>query len=75
MNRLTTRGAAEIEPTASSAVRMFTHPLWSFFNFYILVCGFLDGGYGLYAATTAAFYVFLKYSKVYVRYLESRHPK
>jgi len=75
MNRFTTRGAAEIEPTAWSAVRMFTHPLWSFFNFYLLRGGFLDGGYGLYAAMTAAFYVFLKYSKVYERYLETRHPK
>jgi hypothetical protein len=54
---------------------MFTHPLWSFFNFYILRGGFLDGGYGPYAAMPAAFYVFLKYSKVYERYLENLHPK
>lgn len=75
MNRFSTRSAAEIEPTALSAVRMFTHPLWNFFNFYIFRGGFLDRGPGLYAAMTAAFYVFLKYSKVYERYLKTRRPR
>jgi glycosyltransferase involved in cell wall biosynthesis len=75
MNRFSTRAAAEIEPSALSALRMFTHPVWNFFKFYVLRRGFLDGGPGLYAAMTAAFYVFLKYSKVYERHLETLRPR
>ncbi|MGH7931870.1 MAG: glycosyltransferase family 2 protein, partial [Candidatus Binataceae bacterium] len=75
MNRFSTRAAAEIEPTAFAAFKMFGHPLWRFFNFYILRGGFRDGGRGLYAAMTAAFYVFLKYAKVYERRLKSSHPR
>ena len=52
-----------IEPSALSAVRMFSHPIWNLFKFYVLRGGFFDGGSGLYAAMTAAFYVFLKYSE------------
>ena len=52
--------------------QMFTNPMWRFFNFYILRGGFRDGGRGLYAAMTAAFYVFLKYAKLYERSLKSR---
>src|SRR6266851_8533601 len=36
--------------------------------------GFHDVGRGLYAAMTAAFYVFLKYAKVYERQLKNLHP-
>lgn len=75
INRFSTRGAAEIEPSAGAAIRMFTHAAWRFFNFYILRGGFLDGGRGLYAAMTAAFYVFLKYAKVYERRLRTLHPR
>jgi len=75
MNRFSTRAANEIEPSAFSAVRMFTHPLWRFFNFYIVRGGFRDGGRGLYAAMTAAFYVFLKYAKVYEQRLKRLHPR
>ena len=75
MNRFSTRSAAEMEPSALSAARMFTHPLWYFFNFYVLRGGFLDGGRGLYAAMTAAFYVFLKYAKAYERPLETFRPR
>jgi hypothetical protein len=75
MNRFTTRSAVAVEPSAFSAVRMFTHPLWNFFKFYVLRGGYLDGGRGLYAAMTAAFYVFLKYSKVYERHLKTLRPK
>lgn len=75
INRFTTRGAAEIAPSPFAALRMFTHPAWRFFNFYFLRGGFLDGGPGLYAAMSAAFYVFLKYAKVYERYLNSNHPR
>jgi len=75
MNRFSTRAAAEIEPSPLVALQMVTHPLWRFFNFYILRGGFLDGGHGLYASMTAAFYVFLKYAKVYERRLKALHPR
>jgi glycosyltransferase involved in cell wall biosynthesis len=75
MNRFSTRAAAEIEPSPLLAIQMLTHPLWRFFNFYILRGGFLDGGRGLYASMTAAFYVFLKYAKVYERRLKALHPR
>ena len=75
MNRFSTRAAAETNPSALTAIRMVTHPLWRFFNFYILRGGFRDGGRGLYAAMTAAFYVFLKYAKVYERRLKNLHPR
>jgi len=75
MNRFSTRGAAQTAPSPLTAVRMFTHPLWRFFNFYVLRGGFLDGGPGLYAAMSAAFYVFLKYAKVYERRRATLHPR
>jgi glycosyltransferase involved in cell wall biosynthesis len=72
MNRFTSRAATEHEPTFFTPVKMFTHPVWRFFKFYIVRGGFRDGGRGLYAAMTAAFYVFLKYAKVYERQIKSR---
>jgi hypothetical protein len=56
-------------------MKMFTDPLWRFFNFYILRGGFLDGGRGLYAAMTSAFYGFLKYAKAYERRLNNVRPR
>ncbi len=75
INRFSTRGAASIEPSAWSSVQMITHPMWRFFNFYVLRGGFMEGGRGLYAAMTAAFYVFLKYAKVYERRIQSLRPR
>jgi glycosyltransferase involved in cell wall biosynthesis len=75
INRFSTRSAAQIRPSPLTAVRMVTHPLWYFFNFYVLRGGFLEGGPGLYAAATAAFYAFLKYAKVYERRLSSIRPR
>jgi glycosyltransferase involved in cell wall biosynthesis len=75
INRFSTRGGAQVEPSAMTAIRMFTHPLWRFFNFYIVRGGFLEGGHGLYAAMTAAFYVFLKYAKIYERRLKNLRPR
>jgi glycosyltransferase involved in cell wall biosynthesis len=74
MNRFSTRGAAQLPTSPLTVVRMFTHPLWSFFNFYMLRGGFLDGGPGLYAAMSTAFFVFLKYAKVYERRLSTLRP-
>lgn len=75
INRFSSRGAAELEPSPFAAVQMFTHAAWRFFNFYVVRGGFLDGGRGLYAAMTAAFYVFLKYAKAYERRLKTLHPR
>ncbi len=75
MNRFSTRSAAQLPPSPLAAVRMFTHPLWYFFNFYVLRGGFLEGGPGLYAAMTAAFHAFLKYAKVYERRLATMRPR
>jgi glycosyltransferase involved in cell wall biosynthesis len=75
INRFSTRAAAEQAPSALAALQMLTHPMWRFFNFYILRGGFRDGGRGLYAAMTAAFYVFLKYAKLYERRIRERHPR
>ena len=61
----------QMQPTAMPPRKMFSNAVWRFFNFYILRGGFLDGGRGLYAAMTAAFYVFLKYSKAYERRLKT----
>jgi glycosyltransferase involved in cell wall biosynthesis len=75
INRLTSRAAQEAEPGPLTALRMVTHPAWRFFNFYCLRGGFRAGGRGLYAASTAAFYVFLKYAKLYERRLEARRVR
>jgi len=75
INRFSTRSAAQVRPSPLTVVRMFTHPLWYFFNFYILRCGFLEGAPGFYAATTAAFYAFVKYAKVYERRLATIRPR
>jgi glycosyltransferase involved in cell wall biosynthesis len=75
MNRLSTRGAAQAEPSRLAALQMFTHPLWRFLNFYVVRGGFLEGGPGLYASMSAAFYVFLKYAKLYERRVNSVRPR
>jgi glycosyltransferase involved in cell wall biosynthesis len=40
-------------------------PLWRFVRFYLLRRGFTQGLAGLFVAQTAAFYVFLKYAKLW----------
>jgi len=75
INRFSTRSAAQLQPSALTVVRMATHPLWYFFNFYFLRGGFLEGGPGFYAATTSAFYAFLKYAKVYEHRLSNIRPR
>ena len=72
MNRFSSRAAMEQEPNTFTPFKMIANPAWRFFNFYIIRGGFRDGGRGLYAAMTAAFYVFLKYAKLYERRLKSR---
>jgi glycosyltransferase involved in cell wall biosynthesis len=75
MNRFSTRAAAEFEPDRLTALRMVLNPAARFFLFYLVRGGFLDGIRGFYASATSAFYVFLKYAKMYERRLKSRHPR
>jgi glycosyltransferase involved in cell wall biosynthesis len=75
MNRLSSRAALEQEPSALAPFQMFGNAAWRFVNFYFLRGGFLDGGRGLYAAMTAAFYAFLKYAKRYELRLKQSHPR
>ncbi|HVA41346.1 MAG TPA: glycosyltransferase family 2 protein [Candidatus Binataceae bacterium] len=72
INRLSSQAAAAGEPGALTAVKMIANPAWRFFNFYFLRGGFREGGRGLYAAMSAAFYVFLKYAKRYERRLRTQ---
>jgi hypothetical protein len=72
INRLSTQAAAEGDPGAFTVVKMIANPAWRFFNFYFLRGGFREGGRGLYAAMSAAFYVFLKYAKRYERRLQTQ---
>jgi glycosyltransferase involved in cell wall biosynthesis len=75
INRFSSVAASEQQPTAFTPLQMIANPAWRFFNFYVLRGGFRDGGRGLYAATSAAFYVFLKYAKLYERRLKMRRPR
>lgn len=49
----------------SSVLKILFKPLYQFIKSYFLRLGFLDGLVGYYAATTAAFYTFLKYKKLH----------
>jgi glycosyltransferase involved in cell wall biosynthesis len=72
IDRLSSQAAADAEPGPLTAFKMFANPAWRFFNFYVLRGGFREGGRGLYAAMSAAFYVFLKYAKLYERRLRTQ---
>jgi glycosyltransferase involved in cell wall biosynthesis len=72
MNRLTNQSAAQAPYRPLTPFKMFANPAWRFFNFYVLRGGFMEGTRGLYAAMAAAFYVFLKYAKIYERRLKER---
>jgi glycosyltransferase involved in cell wall biosynthesis len=72
MNRLSSQAANAAENGALIPLKMIANPAWRFFNFYVLRGGFRDGGRGLYASMAAAFYVFLKYAKIYESRLNSR---
>lgn len=72
INRLTTQAAGGKAPGPFVVVKMIANPAWRFVNFYFLRGGFLEGGRGLYASMSAAFYVFLKYAKLYERRLRTQ---
>jgi glycosyltransferase involved in cell wall biosynthesis len=48
-------------------------PAVRFFRFYVLERGFLEGFAGFYVALTAAFYVFLKYAKLWELEIEEKN--
>jgi len=48
---------------------LLLRPFWRFFRFYVLSGGFRDGVPGFFVAVTSAFYVFLKYAKLWERTL------
>lgn len=49
----------------ATVLDLAVRPAARFFKAYILKRGFLDGRHGLILSTTAAFYVFLKYAKLW----------
>jgi glycosyltransferase involved in cell wall biosynthesis len=66
MDRYTTLAAQEMVARKITVpmTRLIADPAWMFFKSYVLDRGFLDGVEGLTIAHMAAFYTFLKYSKV-----------
>jgi hypothetical protein len=46
---------------------LLLRPLWRFLRFYFVSGGFRDGIPGFFVAVTSAFYVFLKYAKLWER--------
>lgn len=52
----------------SSVMKILFKPVYQFIKSYFIRLGFLDGLVGYYAATTAAFYTFLKYKKLHEIY-------
>jgi len=46
---------------------LFLRPFWRFLRFYFMSGGFRDGVPGFFVAVTSAFYVFLKYAKLWER--------
>ncbi len=46
---------------------LLLRPLWRFLRFYVVKGGFREGVPGFFVAVTSAFYVFLKYAKLWER--------
>lgn len=46
---------------------LLLRPLWRFLRFYVVSGGFREGVPGFFVAVTSAFYVFLKYAKLWER--------
>jgi glycosyltransferase involved in cell wall biosynthesis len=49
----------------ASILDLCLRPFWRFLRFYVLRRGFMEGLAGLFVAQSAAFYVFLKYAKLW----------
>jgi glycosyltransferase involved in cell wall biosynthesis len=65
MDGYTTLAAQQLLATGQKVTwsRLALEPPWTFFNTYVLKCGFLDGMEGLAIANMAAMYNFVKYAK------------
>ncbi len=57
----------------ASISNLTIRPLWCFIHMYIIRRGFLDGKYGLVLCVLAAFYVFMKYAKLWDRRRQDKH--
>lgn len=66
--------AMDREGRGSPVARMLLQPPADFLRNYVLKRGFLDGMPGLVAAIVSAFYVFLKYAKLWERRSVKRLP-
>jgi glycosyltransferase involved in cell wall biosynthesis len=69
LNSLTEVAAQETARRGKRArvAHLVLHPFWRFLRFYFLRGGIRDGIPGLFVAITSAFYVFLKYAKLWER--------
>ena len=67
IDRFTTIAAGEKAKAGArrSLVAMVARPPWAFFRRYVLQAGFLDGRAGFVIARLAAYYVFLKWAKLW----------
>lgn len=65
--RYTTWGAQDLHDKGrrTGMARIVLNPLWSFLKFFLLKKGFLDGIPGFLISGLSAFYVFVKYAKLW----------
>jgi hypothetical protein len=49
----------------AGVIDLTARPLWKFLRMYLFRAGFLDGVPGFCVAVTGAYYVFLKYAKLW----------
>jgi glycosyltransferase involved in cell wall biosynthesis len=75
INRYTSLSSRELKKEGEGWRRSdaLLRPAVRFFRFYILERGFLEGFAGFYVALTAAFYVFLKYAKLWELEIEEKN--
>ncbi len=57
----------------ASLLQMIFRPIFRFVKFFIVKKGFLDGTAGLIVALLEAYYVFLKYAKVWEHSIKNKH--
>ena len=68
LNKLTSVAAGQPKPPRRiGAGRLVAEPAWRFVRSYLVHRGFVDGVPGLFVAMTGAFYVFLRWAKVWER--------
>ena len=73
-NKYTTLAAQESvrQGKKGSLVDMLVRPAWSFVKMYIIKRGFLDGIHGLILCLVSAYYVFVKYAKIWEIHVDPR---